>query len=498
MPNAIWKGLLRSPEINSAISRRSLLKYFGAATAAAHLPAAAPTQPDSFSRILIETEHAQIVPTAASWLQNGLTSIEFLHGLQLAAARTISPYPAVGFKFHAAMAPQSFWLTSEALNGQNRRLPLLWSADYYKRAQARQLAQQPDWTLDRALITPKASGMRAFAQAMEAWDLDNAEATLVALLAERSSQALFDPLFEYGVRDYRDIGHKAIYAANCHRMLALTGGEDASVVLRSLLHALLNHHGEANPAETDSWRTASWRRAVAAAQTLPIRPHRRSDIEVARRTLAAIRNANAESVIGWLAGRAREGASPQALWDGIILAAGELTLRGGGFVALHANTTANACYYAYRHSHSEQTRARLLLQSGALMTHFADSVGATKLPQRFIDALPPMTPRTTRSVDHQVFHALDEGRLRAAQVLLGFIEAGQPVQQVIALARHYLIHKASGVHDFKYLEALVENTGWLSPPLRSRYLCTGAFWFKGADEPENDIVRQAESLFGKT
>lgn len=497
MPSAIWKDSARSLDISNAISRRCLLKYLGAAGSAGCLPTlAAPARLDSFARILIDTDRADILGASLMWLQNGLTSKDFLRGLQLAAAATISPYPAVGFKFHAAMAPQSYWLTIRALSGRKRWLPLLWAADYYKRAQAQQIKQQPDWILDSGLNPPGINGRPAFITAMEAWDLGKAETALSSLLTDQPPDTLFDLLFEYGVRDYRDIGHKAIYAANCHRMLTITASEEVTILLRSLLHALLNHRGDANPAGAETWRTASWRQTVASAENIVMQPDQKPRTELARQTLALLRTADAATTIDWLAERLRAGASTRALWDGIILAAGELVLRGGGFIALHANTTANACRYAYQNSGSEKTRVRLLLQSGALMAHFASSVRATSLPERFIDTLQPVAPQSVGSVEQQVFHTLAENRLLAARKLLGFIESGLPAEQVITPARHYLIYKASGVHDFKYLEALVENAGWLSAVWRARYLSTGAFWFNDAEQPDNDVVRQAQSLLG--
>ena len=45
----------------------------------------------------------------------------------------------------------------------------------------------------------------------------------------------------YGARDFRDIGHKAIYVANAWRTLQTIGWQHAEPVLRSLAYALLDH-----------------------------------------------------------------------------------------------------------------------------------------------------------------------------------------------------------------------------------------------------------------
>ena len=58
----------------------------------------------------------------------------------------------------------------------------------------------------------------------------------------------FELFARFGARDFRDIGHKAIYVANSFRTLNLIGWQNAEPVLRSLAYALLKSEGQ-NPAQ---------------------------------------------------------------------------------------------------------------------------------------------------------------------------------------------------------------------------------------------------------
>ena len=64
-------------------------------------------------------------------------------------------------------------------------------------------------------------------------------------------QQAFESLIVTGARDFRDIGHKAIFAANAFLHAAHhSGRQHAEPVLRSLAYAQLKHEGD-NPAKRD-------------------------------------------------------------------------------------------------------------------------------------------------------------------------------------------------------------------------------------------------------
>ena len=91
---------------------------------------------------------------------------------------------------------------------------------------------------------------QAFIEAMDNWDEAAADAAVVGLARTAGADELFEIFCRYGARDFRDIGHKAIYVANSFRTLEVIGWQHAEPVLRSLAYALLDRSGaRENPAE---------------------------------------------------------------------------------------------------------------------------------------------------------------------------------------------------------------------------------------------------------
>ena len=72
-------------------------------------------------------------------------------------------------------------------------------------------------------------------------------------------------MFRYGARDFRSIGHKAIFVSNSLRTLNSIGHQHAEPVLRSLAYALLMHEGD-NPSKRDDGRDRPWRQNVERAK----------------------------------------------------------------------------------------------------------------------------------------------------------------------------------------------------------------------------------------
>ena len=66
--------------------------------------------------------------------------------------------------------------------------------------------------------------------------------------ARPGANEVYELFFRYGARDFRSIGHKAIYVANSWRTLQCIGWQHAEPVLRSLAYALLMHE-DGNPAD---------------------------------------------------------------------------------------------------------------------------------------------------------------------------------------------------------------------------------------------------------
>src|SRR5207248_3722930 len=185
-------------------------------------------------------------------VKKGLPYRDVLAALLLAGVRNVQPRPSVGFKFHAVLVVNSAHLAALAGPDRERWLPIFWAIDNFKSAQA-QNAKEGGWRMkpvEEMKLPPAHKAFGAFTKAMDEWDVEGADAAVAALARTAPKNFLFDVFARYGCRDFRDIGHKAIYVANAFRTLDTIGWQHAEPVLRSLAYALLHHEGD-NPAKRD-------------------------------------------------------------------------------------------------------------------------------------------------------------------------------------------------------------------------------------------------------
>jgi len=122
-------------------------------------------------------------------------------------------------------------------------LPLFFALDDFKKAQERDArAAVGDYSMraHTGSLPPPEKAPAEFHTAMEAWDAERAERAVISLARNRSVPEIFDMLWRYAARDYRNIGHKAIFSANAFRTLHTIGEQHAEPVLRSLVLSLLD------------------------------------------------------------------------------------------------------------------------------------------------------------------------------------------------------------------------------------------------------------------
>src|SRR5688572_27069571 len=210
-------------------------------------------------RLLEETPRERLLEEVAARIKKGLGYRDLLAALLLAGVRNIQPRP-VGFKFHAVLVVNSAHLASLASPDSDRWLPIFWALDHFKDSQARDV-QQGDWTMgpvEETAVPAPHKTRQAFVDAMNDWDEPAADAAAAGLARSAPAGEVFEIFCRYGARDFRDIGHKAIYVANGWRTLQQIGWQHAEPVLRSLAYALLYHEGE-NPSKRDAEPDRPWR-----------------------------------------------------------------------------------------------------------------------------------------------------------------------------------------------------------------------------------------------
>src|SRR3954447_10394762 len=205
-------------------------------------------------RLLEETPRERLLEEVAARVRKGTSYRDVLAALLLAGVRNVQPRPSVGHKFHAVLVVNSAHLASLASPDTDRWLPIFWALDYFKGSQAQDV-REGDWTMgpvDESAVPPARKAREAFTSAMDGWDEAAADAAVASLARSAGVNEVYELFFRYGARDFRSIGHKAIYVANSWRTLQCIGWQHAEPVLRSLAYALLNREGtKINPAKGD-------------------------------------------------------------------------------------------------------------------------------------------------------------------------------------------------------------------------------------------------------
>ena len=248
-------------------------------------------------RLIEETPREKLVEEVAHRVSGGLSYRKLLAALQLAGVRNVQPRPSVGFKFHAVLVVNSAHLASLASPDEDRWLPIFWAIDNFKSSQDRDV-REGDWTMsavDESAVPSVDKAETMFRDAMEQWDVANADVAVAGLSRTGGANQVFELFARYGARDFRSIGHKAIFVANSYRTLQCIGWQHAEPILRSLAYALLNHEGEANPAESDHTADRPWRKNLMRASK--IRAHWQSgrfDNEATKELLTTFRQGSSD------------------------------------------------------------------------------------------------------------------------------------------------------------------------------------------------------------
>jgi len=448
-------------------------------------------------RLLEDTPREKLLEEVAARIHKGLTYREVLTALQLAGVRNVQPRPAVGFKFHAVLVVNSAHLASLSSPDEHRWLPIFWALDYFKSSQAQDL-REGNWTMAPVEETavPKATKVRkAFIAAMDDWDEAAADAAVAGLARTAGANEVFELFARYGARDFRSIGHKAIFVSNSWRTLQCIGWRHAEPVLRSLAYALQMHEGS-NPAKRQDAPDMPWRRNIRLAAT--IRKDwlaGKLDGGVTREMMATLRTGSEQDTCKKVVELLGGGAAAQSIWDGILLGAGELLARQPGIIGLHAVTTSNALRYAYTATASDETRKMMLLQNAAFLPMFRKAMaGRGKVRDFELDKFPAAEEGgADKAALETIFREISADRTAAAGRILKYLDEQGDPKQLIDAARVLVFLKGSGTHDYKFSSAVLEDYYQVSPQWRNRYLASGAFNLRGSGGRDNALVARTRA-----
>jgi hypothetical protein len=448
-------------------------------------------------RLLEDTPRERVLEEVAARVQRGLSYREVLAALMLAGIRDIQPRP-VGFKFHAVLVVNSAHLASLASADSDRWLPIFWAIDQFKSSQAANV-KEGNWKMgpvDEAAVPPSHRARQAFIDAMEHWDEAAADAAVVGFARTAGANELFEVFCRYGARDFREIGHKAIYVANSFRTLEVIGWHHAEPVLRSLAYAMLDRAGtKENPAEADLPADRPFRQNLGLVkQVREDWIDGKASAEASTDLLESIRTGGPSETSELTLKLLNNGVAPQSIFDGLYQGAGELLMQAPGILSLHAMTFTNAVHYAWHRTQSDETRRLLLLQNAAFLPLFR---GGKKDSGLHIDTLEPVAPEAKgEEAVAEIFADVSKDRMVAARKVLGYLKDGRNPRPLAEAARRLIFLKGTNAHDYKFSSAVFEDYEKLSAPWRDRLLASSVYYLKGAGDADNSLVKRTRAALG--
>ncbi|HXT59471.1 MAG TPA: hypothetical protein VN699_12600 [Pirellulales bacterium] len=451
-------------------------------------------------RLLEDTPREKLLTEVAGKIHGGTTYPEILAALQLAGIRNVQPRPSVGFKFHAVLVVNSAHLASLSSPDEHRWLPIFWAIDHFKESQAADV-REGDWTMqavDESAVPPADKAEAPFIEAMDQWDEGKADAAAAALARSGDRQALFNLFSRFGSRDFRSIGHKAIYVANGWRTLDAIGWQHAEPILRSLAYAMLAHE-DGNPAKDDLPADRPGRENVErAAKIREGWQQGEIDSKATADLLSTLHDGSPGDCCEQIVELLNRKTAPQSIWDALFVGAGELLARQPGIVGLHAVTSTNALHYAFNANTEDRNRRLLLLQNAAFLSMFHSAMqGRGKVADTKLAELEPAPLAATESeAVNEIFADVKRDPMTAARKTLNYATQHPDPKPLIDAARLLVFLKGNDAHDYKFSSAVLEDYRSVSPEWRGRYLAASMFNLNGSTEPDNRLVEKTRAALG--
>lgn len=443
-------------------------------------------------RLLETSPREQLMDRVLAKIRQGTHYQELLAALFLAGIRNVQPRPSVGFKFHSVLVVHSAHQAAIAASNEHRWTPLLWSIDYFKRAQQSDV-KEGDWTMAQPpteKLPDPPQALKALDVAMSKWDIEAADAAATVVARTATGGQILNLLAKHAARDYRSIGHKSIYLANAYRTLNVIGWQHCEPVVRSLCYAILNHNGEPNPATSDLAADRDGRANWNLADQLGKHWYSTKSKPVETRVVAeSLRTATPGQAAKLVVELIQSGTHPDNIYDGIMLASAELVSQQPGIVPLHAVTTSNAIRYLYRQVQDNRVRQWLLLQNAAFVPHFRESAkGRGKLGSS--DLLELQAAEESNADLERLFKQIGSDRQAAAQTVLSVAQTSEAAHQLIGRAREMVFLKGNDAHDYKFSSAALEDYYQIDPAWRTRYLAGCCYLLHGDSEPTTGLAKR--------
>jgi len=447
-------------------------------------------------QLIERTPRERCAEVVVEQLRHGVSYRQMLAALFLAGVRNVNPRPP-GFALHCVFVIHSAHLIGMEAPADSRLIPLFYALDNFKTAQERDAAQPGGDYVMRALRGALPAPDKApaeLASALDVWDGERAERAAAAMARHGLTSDAFAMLWRYGARDYRNIGHKAIYVANAQRALQALGWQHAEPVLRSLVLSLADfgakqqvngyafddqcYGGNLRLVKDSFAKLPSQWTSVEAAGTLEV--------------LQTVRMANPEEACAAISARLVRGmANAAGAWDAAHLAAAELRMRlvSNVILGLHAVSSMNALHHAYLTAPDAQTRFLLLLQAAGWLGQFRTFAGTRENSLRTF-SITEMEPGADTPLEEVFANLPAKADTAAAQVLR---LAAKPASRRAYMAANLrsIAAKADEVHYYKFLAALLEDTELTTPRWQPHLVAATAYYAKGANDAEPAFMKRA-------
>ena len=447
-------------------------------------------------RLIEETPQSDLLERVAQRIHQGTSYQHVVAALFLAAIRNVQPRPSVGFKFHAVMLVNAAHMTSLSAPESDRWLPIFWALDEFKTSQAEE-QRDGGWRMapvDENTVPPAARAKQAFIEAMESWDEKKADGAVAGLVRTAGANEIYELFYRFGARDFRDIGHKAIFVANSWRTLQFIGWQHAEPVLRSLAFALLHHDlKNTTPARSDDEADRPWRRnQELAAKIGQGWANGKLDEGATREMLDVLRVGSSNDACDKAVELIGRGVSPQSVWDALFVSVGELLMRQPSIVMVHSVDSTNALRYNFQATGDEGTKKLLLLQNCAFVPMFRGMVRGKVADLRIDDVKPLAIERPSGAIE-EILSDVSTDRLNAARKIRQYLNDGGKVLDLMNAARRLIFLKGQNAHDYKFSAAVLEDYFNVSPAWRGQFLATSVFNLKVRGDRDNSLVERTRA-----
>lgn len=468
-------------------------------------------------RLIENTPREKCFEMMVDQLKQGLPYRNFLAALFLAGIRNVNPQPP-GFKFHCVFVIHAAHQASLDAPAQDRLLPLFWALDSFKDAQQQDI-REGDFHLKpfRGGMPSESQAWKSFHDAMDNWDEQGADAAMMTLVLTRSSHEIIAGLWRYGARDYRNIGHKAIFVANTWRTLQTIGWRHAEPALRSLVLGLLDF-GRDERVNNYAFEDQSYAGNLEVARSIvkTVRPEwslrfngplGKENQAATGELLAEIRKGDAASATAVVVRQLTTGHpvafQAQSAWDAVHLAAGELMMRQPGIFGIHTVTSAHALRYAFETAGDPETRLLMLLQAIGWMCQFTNFMSTTRGGLKSVEEVeiqPAKLAGTPAEAIEEVLSLVGKQPAEAAAKAHAFAhryEGTPAVDQFARSAYQLIFRKGTDAHDYKYSTSIFGDLSLVSPHVRPHMLAAAAYNLRGSTQADSAVMQRARDAIAR-